>query len=102
MSKKHPSQDFNGQREGEELLARAAKDKGAGPSEGSGTATHKTGSRSAGRRKGGQTPEKGSTEMASLTRERAARSPIQELKASVKKAAVAKTGKSKSRKPRRG
>ena len=42
------------------------------------------------------------TEQAGLTRERAARSPIQSLKASVKKAVAGKSSKGKARKPRRG
>ena len=94
--------DFRLVREGEELLGRALKDKGLG-GEGAGGAARKAGSRSGVARKRGQGSDASATEMASLTRERAARSPIQELKASVKKAAASgKAGKSKGRKPRRG
>ena len=98
--------DFRLVREGEELVGRALKDKGVsqdGPG-GSGKGPRKGGA-NAGRAGGGRSkakaPEASATEMASLTRERAARSPIQELKASVKKAAGGKAG-GKGRKPRRG
>jgi len=92
--------DFRLVREGEELLGRALKDKGVG-AEGPGSG----GSRKAGGRSGGRKSDKGAapsaTEQAGLSRERAARSPIQSLKASVKKAVAGKASKSKARKPRR-
>ncbi len=80
--------DFRLVREGEELVARAMKDKGAAP---------------AGTGRGGAegAPAKSSRQRATKAaeggRDRAPRSPIDALKASVKKAA----SKSKSRKPRR-
>ncbi len=78
--------DFRLIREGEELVARAMKDKGSGP---------------AGRGSPAGVPAKASAKRSSrkdvTPQERASRSPIQNLKAAVKKA----VGKSKSRKPRR-
>jgi len=101
--------DFRLVREGEELLGRALKDKGVSQDGhgGSGKGPRKGGSSgrsSSGGRPKAKAADPSATEMASLTRERAARSPIQELKASVKKAAG--NGKpggktSKGRKPRR-
>ncbi|HRM00534.1 MAG TPA: RNB domain-containing ribonuclease, partial [Acidovorax sp.] len=92
--------DFRLVREGEELLGRALKNKGV---DGPGGAARKSAGRSTSSRQRGQAGEISSTELAGLTRERAARSPIQALKASVKKAAASgKSGKSKGRKPRRG
>ena len=92
--------DFRLVREGEELLGRALKDKGVG-ADGAGG-----GARKAGGRAGGRKADKGAamsaTEKAGLTRERAARSPVQSLKASVKKAVAGKSSKGKARKPRRG
>jgi len=92
--------DFRLVREGEELLGRALKDKGVG-ADGAGG-----GARKAGGRAGGRKADKGAamsaTEKAGLTRERAARSPMQSLKASVKKAVAGKSSKGKARKPRRG
>ena len=81
--------DFRLVREGEDLLSRAMKDKGAGGS-------------SAGRGAPQGVPAKSSAKRAAKaartpSADRAPRSPIQELKASVKKAAA----KSKSRKSRR-
>jgi ribonuclease R len=95
--------DFRLVHEGEELLSRALKDKGvgAGGTGGSGSARKASG------RSGGRRSDKGAapsaTEAAGLTRERAARSPIQSLKSSVKDAVAGKSsGKGKSRKPRGG
>jgi len=81
--------DFRLVREGEELLSRAMKDKGAGgPATGRGAPQGVPAKSSAKRAaKAARTP----------SADRAPRSPIQELKASVKKAAA----KSKSRKSRR-
>ena len=81
-------------------VQQALKDKGVG-TEGTGGAARKTGGRSGGRKSDkGAIPS--ATEQAGLSRERAARSPIQSLKASVKKAVAGKSSKSKARKPRRG
>jgi ribonuclease R len=92
--------DFRLVREGEELLGRALKEKGVG-AEAAGGGNRKAGGRSSVRQSGkGAAPS--ATEQAGLSRERAARSPIQSLKASVKKAVAGKSSKSKARKPRRG
>ena len=63
-------------------------------------AARKAGGRKPGKADKGAVPSP--TEQAGLSRERAARSPIQSLKASVKKAVAGKSSKDKARKPRRG
>ncbi|RZJ49627.1 MAG: RNB domain-containing ribonuclease, partial [Acidovorax sp.] len=94
--------DFRLVREGEELLGRALKDKGVG---GGGGGPGGGSARKSGGRSGGRKADKGAapsaTEQAGLSRERAARSPIQSLKASVKSAVAGKQNKAKARKPRR-
>jgi ribonuclease R len=94
--------DFRLVREGEELLGRALRDKGGGADGAGGGNSRKSPSRSGGRKSDKAAAVPSPTEQAGLTRERAARSPIQSLKASVKKAAASKSSKGKARKPRRG
>ena len=79
------------------MQGRTPKGVGAAPgSEGA----RKSGGRT-GARKAGKSASPSATEQAGLTRERAARSPVESLKASVKAAVAGKAGKGKSRKPRR-
>ena len=90
--------DFRLVHEGEELQSRALKDKGLGAEPGG--SARKPGER-ARARKPDKTAAPSAIEQAGLTRERAARSPVQSLKASVKAAVASKAGKPGKGKPRK-
>ena len=94
--------DFRLVRENEELLGRALKDKGVSADSGARKARSDTGRKETVAAKGRKSKPEAVADVEPAGRGRAARSPIQSLKAAVKQAATSgKSSKGKARKPRR-
>ena len=95
--------DFRLVRENEELLGRALRDKGVSADSGARKGRSETGRKETVAAKGRKSKPEAATDMEPAGRGRAARSPIQSLKAAVKHAATSgKSSKGKARKPRGG
>jgi len=95
--------DFRLVRENEELLGRALKDKGVSADSGARKGRSDTGRKETVAAKGRKSKPEAAADVEPAGRGRAARSPIQSLKAAVKQAATSgKSSRGKARKPRRG